>query len=198
MYPCSAGSTYVYSAGGGIQPWCTKHAAAGISVRDSVFIQYCMCFLGYSYLISLVVLLDMCLYFEPKHVDSLFFSLLNEWLHWYKSSMGLLYVFMLRPADISECFIGCSTVHKTHQKAHTLFSKDSFLAGDLCHSEILIVVELTKTSSSCSRFIFFMAWCILFHWKVFFFCILYVAEGVLPQPKMQWHSMQYTVLHTFI
>ncbi len=32
--------------------------------------------------------------------------------------------------------------------------------------------------------------------KLFIFCILYVAEGVLPQPKM--HSMQYTVFLTFI
>lgn len=29
-----------------------------------------------------------------------------------------------------------------------------------------------------------------------FFCILDVAEGVMPQPKM--HSMQYTDFHTFI
>lgn len=30
--------------------------------------------------------------------------------------------------------------------------------------------------------------------KQLFFCILYVAEGVMPQPKM--HSMQNTVFHT--
>lgn len=50
----------------------------------------------------------MCLYFEPKHVDSLFLNMLSEWLNLYKGSEGLLYVFMLRPADVSVS-LGCST-----------------------------------------------------------------------------------------
>lgn len=37
----------------------------------------------------------MCLYFDRKHVDGLFFNKLNEKrLHLYKGSIGLLYFYV--------------------------------------------------------------------------------------------------------
>lgn len=50
-------------------------------------------FLGYSYLIQLVAVAATCVRFEPKHVDSLFFHMLNERLHLYEDALGSPCVF---------------------------------------------------------------------------------------------------------